>query len=136
MVMLQAGIAFADKQRAYGLPPLTRPDPDFWRPYSVAMNAGKLDRPLLMQLSDDEYIHSLEGFTALREYGQPVEMHVFPGEHHIKWQPAHRRAAYLRNLDWFAYWLQGARDPDPAKQDQYARWDAMRSHKVAPRNAP
>lgn len=136
MVMMQAGIAFADKQRAYGLPPLTRPDPDLWRPYSVAMNAGKLDRPLLMQLSDDEYIHSLEGFTALREYGQPVEMHVFPGEHHIKWQPAHRRAAYLRNLDWFAYWLQGARDPDPAKQDQYARWDAMRSHKVAPRNAP
>ena len=136
MVMMQAGIAFADKQRAYGLPPLTRPDPDLWRPYSVAMNAGKLDRPLLMQLSDDEYIHSLEGFTALREYGQPVEMHVFPSEHHIKWQPAHRRAAYLRNLDWFAYWLQGARDPDPAKQDQYARWDAMRSHKVAPRNAP
>ncbi|WP_367348494.1 Atxe2 family lasso peptide isopeptidase [Sphingobium yanoikuyae] len=136
MVMMQAGIAYADKQRAYGLPPLTRPDPDLWRPYSVAMNAGKLDRPLLMQLSDDEYIHSLEGFTALREYGQPVEMHIFPGEHHIKWQPAHRRAAYLRNLDWFAYWLQGARDPDPAKQDQYARWDAMRSHKVAPRNAP
>jgi len=132
MVMMQAGIAFADKQRAYGLPPLTRPDPDLWRPYSVAMNAGKLDRPLLMQLSDDEYIHSLEGFTALREYGQPVEMHVFPGEHHIKWQPAHRRAAYLRNLDWFAYWLQGARDPDPAKQDQYARWDAMRSHQAAP----
>lgn len=136
MVMMQAGIAFADKQRAYGLPPLTRPDPDLWRPYSVAMNAGKLNRPLLMQLSDDEYIHSLEGFTALREYGQPVEMHVFPGEHHIKWQPAHRRAAYLRNLDWFAYWLQGARDPDPAKQDQYARWDAMRSHEAAPRNAP
>lgn len=132
MVMMQAGIAFADKQRAYGLPPLTRPDPDLWRPYSVAMNAGKLNRPLLMQLSDDEYIHSLEGFTALREYGQPVEMHVFPGEHHIKWQPAHRRAAYLRNLDWFAYWLQGARDPDPAKQDQYARWDAMRSHEAVP----
>ena len=109
-------------------PPLTKPDPDLWRPYSVAMNAGKLNRPLLMQLSDDEYIHSLEGFTALREYGQPVEMHVFPGEHHIKWQPAHRRAAYLRNLDWFAYWLKGERDPDPAKQDQYARWDAMRSN--------
>jgi hypothetical protein len=41
-------------------------------------------------------------------------------------QPRHRLAVFERNLDWFRYWLQGARDPDPAKADQYARWDRMR----------
>jgi hypothetical protein len=36
-------------------------------------------------------------------------------------------AAYERNLDWFTYWLQDYRDPDPKKADQYERWDLLRS---------
>jgi hypothetical protein len=79
-----------------------------------------------MQLSDDEYIQSLETFTALREHGKSVELYVFPGEHHIKWQPVHRAAIYARNLDWFSFWLQGREDPDPAKAEQFRRWRAMR----------
>jgi hypothetical protein len=113
--------------RAMGYPPATRDDPDFWRPYSMALNARAMDRPLLMQLADEEYLLGLETFTALREAGQPVEMYVFPGEHHIKWQPAHRRAIYERNLDWFQFWLQSHVDPDPAKAAQYKRWEAMRA---------
>lgn len=126
MTMMQAGTAFADKMQSIGLPSFTRPDPDYWRPYAFPLNAAKLDRPLLMQLADEEYSLALESFTALREQGQPVEMRIFPGEYHVKWQPAHRRAIYSRNLDWFSYWLQARRDPDPAKGEQYARWDMMR----------
>jgi hypothetical protein len=87
-----------------------------------------------MQISDSEMVYALETFSALREQGQPVEMYVFPGEFHFKWQPAHRRAVYERNLDWFAFWLQGREDPDPAKAAQYKRWEALRSdrHKLVP----
>jgi dipeptidyl aminopeptidase/acylaminoacyl peptidase len=124
-VMIYGGTAYADAMRAIGYPPATRDDPDFWRPYSMALNARDMNRPLLMQLADEEYLLGLETFTALRETGQPVEMYVYPGEHHIKWQPAHRRAIYGRNLDWFQFWLQSHVDPDPAKAAQYARWKAM-----------
>ena len=80
-----------------------------------------------MQISDDEYHQALGAFTALREHGKPVEMYVFQGEHHNKWQPQHRAAIYARNLDWFGFWLQGQVDADPAKAAQYTRWTAMRA---------
>ena len=128
--MVYAGIAYADQTRGWGFPPATRPDPDFWRPYSLALNAARLDRPLLMQLADAEYLFGLESFSTLREHGQPVELHVFPGEYHMKWQPAHRRAIYERNLDWFSFWLQDRVDPDPAKAAQYRRWQEMRARRA------
>lgn len=56
----------------------------------------------------------------------PVEMYVFPDEAHVKVQPRHRLAVYRRNLEWFRYWLQGYVDSDPAKVEQYRRWDDLR----------
>jgi hypothetical protein len=38
---------------------------------------------------------------------------------------------YWRNLDWFRFWLQGAVDADPAKAEQYRRWEAMRAKRGA-----
>jgi dipeptidyl aminopeptidase/acylaminoacyl peptidase len=130
-VMTLAGTDFADNYQKMGAPPLTRPDKAYWQAASLTLNAARLDRPLLMQLADDEMLLALESYSALRDYGQPVEMDIFPGEHHIKWQPAHRAAIYARNLEWFAYWLQNSRNPDPAKAAQYARWDAMRAKLTA-----
>lgn len=125
-MMTHGGIAQADWFRSVGFPPASRNDPAFWLPGSMAMNAERMDTPLLMQLSDDEYLQGLETFTALREHGKPVELYVFPGEHHNKWQPQHRAAIYQRNIDWFSFWLQDYIDPDPAKAAQYRRWEAMR----------
>lgn len=135
-MMTHGGIAQANWFRAMGYPAASRSDPEFWLPASLAMNAAKMDTPLLMQLADDEYLQALETFTALREHGKPVEMYVFPGEHHIKWQPAHRAAIYERNLDWFAFWLQDRIDPDPAKAAQYRRWTAMIPPSGAAGSAP
>ena len=63
--------------------------------------------PLLMQQSDDEFRAAIASYTAMKQAGQPVSLFVFPGEHHVKWQPSHRLAAYERNLRWFDYWLKG-----------------------------
>lgn len=138
-VMTYGGIAWAEFNRAVGYPTATVDAPAFWRPMSLALNAGKIDTPLLMQLSDDEHLLALEAFTALREQGKPVELYVFPDEHHVKWQPVHRLAIYNRNLDWFNFWLSGVRDSDPRKIPQYERWSTLRvgralsSTAVAPR---
>lgn len=125
-VMTYGGIAWAKFNRASGYPPATRTNPHFWRPMALSLNASKLKIPLLMQLSDDEYLLALEAFEALREYRAPTELFVFPGEHHVKWQPVHRLAIYNRNLDWFNFWLRCREDPDPSKKAQYQRWEAMR----------
>jgi dipeptidyl aminopeptidase/acylaminoacyl peptidase len=130
--MTYGGIAWADWLRRIGYPPATANDRAFWRDMSIAQNAADIETPLLMQLSDAEFRLALEAFSALREQKQPVEMYVFPDELHIKSQPAHRLAVYERNLDWFDFWLRGVENPDPAKADQYARWEAMRDRQMPP----
>jgi dipeptidyl aminopeptidase/acylaminoacyl peptidase len=123
-----SGITGAQMMIDMGYPRLTAAVESYWRPYSLADNAKDIHVPLLMQLADTEYLAGLETFMALREAGDPTEMFVYPDEFHEKWQPSHRLAVYQRNVDWFAFWLAGREDPDPAKIPQYARWRALRSH--------
>lgn len=126
------GPRFADYNRAMGFPAVGDTDTAFWASMSLAMKAPHLDVPLLMQLSDDEYLLGLEAFEALREHDKPVEMYVYPDEHHGKWQPAHRLAVYEHTLDWFEFWLQSYVNPDPRKAAQYRRWQAMRDRLNSP----
>jgi hypothetical protein len=113
-------------------PPYTSDARSFWAPYSIAQNAGRFRTPLLLQSSEDEYLGALEVHTSLREQGAPVELRVFPDEHHMKWQPAHRRAVYRRNLAWFAFWLQ-QRETRFATDVEIQRWKAMRDRMQAPK---
>jgi len=109
-----------------GYRPSSPLDPAFWKPYSLALNAARIDTPLLMQLADTEMLTALPTVTALRVFRQPVDLYTFPQEFHIKWQPRHRRAVYERNLDWFTFWLQGREDPAPSKAEQFTLWRGMR----------
>lgn len=127
-VAIYAGPAVAKQMRSVGFPEHGDDAPEFWQPFSMARNAERMTRPLLMQLADSKSLIALETFTALKAAGQPVEMFVFPSELHIKWQPMHRRAIYERNIDWFRFWLQQRIDPGAAKADQYQRWTAMKVH--------
>ena len=98
-----------------------------WRELSPALNALKVNAPLLIQAADSEYLGGLQFYTALKENGKPVELVIYPDEGHIKQQPKHRYYVYERNLDWFKFWLQGKEDADPEKKEQYARWNAMKT---------
>lgn len=129
--LILGGPIWEKERRRFGYPSPTDMAPDFWAPVSPAMNAAKIKTPVLMQLASDEYLRGLEAFTAFREIGPPVEMFVFPGDHHIKWQSAHRLAAYQRNIDWFNFWLRGTEDSAPAKIPQYERWKSLRERQVA-----
>lgn len=103
-----------------------------WQDMSIRLNASHLNWPVLMQLSDDEYLGAIEGLTALKELDKPVEAYVFEDEHHVKWQPAHRAALYERSLDWFRFWLKGEEEPTPSKTAMYERWHALRPKEGGP----
>ncbi len=99
---------------------------DFWGSQSLAVNAGRLRVPILMQLAENEFRMAAEGYSALKGHGVPVEMYVYPGEWHTKSHPAHRFAIYERNLAWLDFWVRGETSVDPARADELERWRAMK----------
>lgn len=125
-MMVYGGARLARDRRFKGYADATITKASFWRPISLALNADKIDTPLLMQLPDEEFLGAIDSVIALENAGKPVSLYVFPDENHTKWQPAHRLAVYTRNLDWFDFWLRDKIDPDPSKRDQYARWRRLR----------
>jgi dipeptidyl aminopeptidase/acylaminoacyl peptidase len=83
--------------------------------------------PLLLEVHNPQSMADLwpyiERFGVLRK---PIDVYYYPGASHDARQPMTRWYSLSRTEQWFRYWLQGWRDPDPAKRDQYAKWDAMR----------
>lgn len=117
-----------DRFAAYGYPKLTDDRDDFWRNFSLRLNAGQITTPILMQIADQEMPGPLLVASAFRELGRPLDLYVFPDETHVKWQPAHRLAVYARNLDWFDFWLRGVEHPSAERDPEYRRWREMREH--------
>ena len=99
--------------------------PGRWRLVSTALNARHIRSPILFQLPEQEARRISELYGRLIQARTPTELYGFPDETHIKVLPRHRLAVYDRNLDWFRYWLQDYRDSDPAKSNQYRRWDLL-----------
>lgn len=121
------GPARATLFRKSGLVSLPIPESlAFWRQASIAENPEAVKAPLLVQVADDELLSGLDSYEALRELRRPVELYVFPGEHHVKWKPAHREAVYRRNVQWFDFWLNNRQHGDPLDPQQYDRWEALR----------
>lgn len=99
--------------------------PERWRLLSPYYNLARIKAPVLMQMSEQEYRSGLDYIVPLiREHR--ADVYVFPNEPHQKFLPRHKLAVYQRNLDWFRFWLLGMKDADPAKSEQYARWEKMR----------
>lgn len=117
-----------------GYPRITDGNDTFWDQLSLVRNARRVHSPILLQVADEEYMSALVTHTALREVGAPIDMYVFPNEHHVKWQPAHRLAIYRRSLDWFDYWLKGVRSTAPERQDEISHWETLR--RSAPKRSP
>jgi acetyl esterase/lipase len=94
---------------------------------SLEVNARRLSTPMLVNASEEEFITALETYTGLREAGVPIDMFVYPGEYHGRWQPAHRLATYRRSIDWFDYWLRGVRSDAPDRQSELKEWDRLKN---------
>jgi dipeptidyl aminopeptidase/acylaminoacyl peptidase len=111
-------------------------DPEGWNRLSATSDAAALDTPLLMQLPEAEARLVIEFHTRLKRAGKPAELFVFADEPHIKTQPVHQFAVNARNLDWYRFWLADFEDPNPQKQDRYARWRELRAGHPLQRPAP
>jgi dipeptidyl aminopeptidase/acylaminoacyl peptidase len=120
------GPAIQAHNELIGWPASPDSDPNLWAAISLARNAPNVRFPILIQAADVEYLASLESVRALRLAGHPVDLFVFPREHHFKQQPAHKVALYRRNIDWFNFWLLDKRPQsnEPAAEEA-SRWLAM-----------
>jgi dipeptidyl aminopeptidase/acylaminoacyl peptidase len=121
------GPAHAADFRSYGYPGIADKRPDFWKELSFLEDPDAFDTPLLVQASDHEYLLAVATYTGLRERKKPIALYVFPDEHHVLWQPAHRAAAYQRDIDWLDFWMRGKERQAPAARAQYDGWEEMRA---------
>lgn len=111
---------------AYGFPMSGPAAEAFYKPIALAPNETTMTTPILLQYPGDEYLAGLTAVTALQDAQAPIDTYVFPGEPHVKWQPAHRLALYRRNLAWFDFWLAG-RDAEDAGPGELERWRILRT---------
>jgi acetyl esterase/lipase len=122
----QVGPSAARHFLAEGYPGILGRDSPFWKQVSLVENARRISAPILVNASEEEFLDTLVTYTGLREAGVPIDMFVYPGEYHGRWQPAHRLATYTRTLDWFDYWLRGIRSDSPDRQAELREWDRLR----------
>ncbi len=83
-------------------------DPEFYRKGSPLEYAGKVTTPLLIVHGERDLRvplpQGLEYWSALRHYGVPVEMIVYPREGHGIREYAHQIDVMNRMLAWYARW--------------------------------
>ena len=99
---------------------------EYWRELDLAEHVETLEAPILMHHPLNETHTAVRLMRHMADANRPYDAYVFPNETHVKWQPAHRLAIMVRNLDWFRFWLKGEEDPDPEKAGQYVRWRKLR----------
>jgi len=99
--------------------------PQGWQTLSPAFEPERVQVPVLMQMSEQEYRSSLDYAVPLIRMCR-AEVYVFPNEPHQKYLPRHKLAVYERNLDWFRFWLMGQESDGPAGTTRYARWRQIR----------
>ena len=75
-------------------------------------------------------ISEWEMFIGLQLQDKPVELIELPDAEHLMEKPSDRQVAMQGMVDWFRFWLQGYRDPNPSKADEYERWQKMK-HQLA-----
>jgi dipeptidyl aminopeptidase/acylaminoacyl peptidase len=97
-----------------------------WEEIAMTLRADRVDVPILENASDSEFISYLPRVVSLQELGKPVELHIYPHELHVRNQPKYKYEIYVRNVDWFRFWLIGEEDASPAKADQTRRWKELR----------
>jgi len=66
-----------------------------------------------------------EFYAGLRQLGLPVDLIAYPGGSHSLVRPSQRIASTEGALDWFDFWLNGHEVPDPAKGEEYKRWENL-----------
>ena len=97
--------------------------------FSPFFQVDKIRAPLLLEFAS-ETGQGFEMYIPLRYLGVPAELVFYDGEEHNFKRPKARIASMARKLEWFDYWFFDKRNPNPAKREQYERWDSMRNEAI------
>lgn len=127
-VPFRVNSTLADESEAMNGGPPFGPGMATWLKRSPGFNLEKVHTPLRIVAENANTILSeWEWFAGLSRLGKPVEMVVMQDAEHILQRPWERMISQQGNVDWFAFWLKGDEDADPAKAEQYMRWREMRN---------
>lgn len=115
---------------AQGMPP-TKDGLQQWIKVVPGFRADRIRAATLFTAGDQLHLLFLWGLYApMRAAGKTVELqYMRTGQHNLTF-PSQRFAAQTLLVDWFDFWLNDHQDDDPAKQDLYARWRALRPDKA------
>jgi hypothetical protein len=99
-----------------------------WLKNSPGFNLDKVSAPVKLEYYGSGYfLGGWQWFSGLSLLGKPVEFLWLPDGDHMLIKPWERLISQQGTVDWFVFWLQNAKSPDPAKHEQYTRWEELRS---------
>jgi len=102
-----------------------------WTQRSPGFRLDRIQTPLRIEaIGAISLLGEREIYASLWKQGKPVDLIYFPDGQHILQKPLERMASQQGNVDWFRFWLLNEEDPDPAKQEQYAKWRQLRAQSV------
>ncbi len=134
IALLNHDIGFArDSEIIVGSPPFGKGLLS-WLKNSPGFNLDKAVTPVRLEANDPmALLFVWEWFAGLRYLRKPVELVYLPDADHVLVKPRDRIVSQQGNVDWFCFWLKRERDSDPAKADQYRRWQELRKLQEASR---
>lgn len=98
-----------------------------WMKNAPGFNLDRIRTPVtLISLGNWSALSAWEWYAGLSLQRKPVELVVVPDASHIGVKPSQRMLTEQSIVDWFCFWLIDEVDPDPAKHDQYTRWQEFR----------
>jgi dipeptidyl aminopeptidase/acylaminoacyl peptidase len=108
-----------------------------WLRRSPGFNTASVNAPLRLERASGDVAAvtgSWELFSLLRRQGKPVELAVVPeidNSSHVLELPQQILSSQQGTVDWMDFWLNGHEISDPARDDQYRRWRALKElHKT------
>jgi dipeptidyl aminopeptidase/acylaminoacyl peptidase len=100
-----------------------------WIRNSPGFHFDRICTPILMAFNSPVALqYGWNDYAALRAQDKPVDLLYIRNGDHVLVKPWQRLAEQGRNVDWYDYWLNGQKDPDPAKAARYKLWDRMKTN--------
>jgi dipeptidyl aminopeptidase/acylaminoacyl peptidase len=97
-----------------------------WLTASPGFRLQRMTAPvLLLEPGAQSILANWDIYASLRRLQRPVELIDLGDGSHPLSNPAQQFTAETLNVDWFRFWLQDYEDPDPAKAEQYRRWEKL-----------
>jgi hypothetical protein len=98
-----------------------------WLVNSPGFNLDRVRAPLRIEAigSPMSVIGEWGTYASLLAQNKPADLVWYPlGQHELS-KPREEYFSEQGSVDWFRFWLQGYEDPDPAKREQYERWEKL-----------